>query len=393
MQLNDLGTEMKKLLPAVENRLRRFPPPIDHKEFETLCVDVFEYVLKERKIPILNKAHTRISTYGTSGDKQYGIDVRDPATLAVAQCKKEEVITPGKLQKELDKLFDYEKDVSHYFFVIKHDFVKTTLSDWVDDKNAEAQNERNDSTPYPCRPSIALPELHILGWDELRSYLGQSTFLLWKWQVCTPVGQNFHLEGLDVKALDLEVRRYNKKIDPAEDAPSLEAVHAFESLFETIYVDDLRAIGKSPLIHVGVINGIQSFLDAMKETYRVICTYDEAITKIDKRDLVVVEQGYQLLNDLARQKARIAAFPYLRNIRNSCRRLIQILTARGFSDWEPEFITDEFGEEHEVDGGTFLRYNFNIKKSRSNLGYTDPNEVTALTHKIVSEINDIKQYQ
>ena len=384
---------MNKLPPAVEDKLKRFQPPVDAKDFEKLCVDVFEYVLKSRKVRILNKSHSRISAYGTSGDKQFGIDVRDPATQAVAQCKKHEEITTKKLAGELKKLRSYDKDVSHYFFMIKQSDVKLSLSNWIEEQNAAAQNERGDATPYPCLPSVSLPELHILGWDEIRSYLGLSTFLLWKWQVEVPAGQNFHLDGLDIKELDYEVRRARTKINPKDIPPTLEAVHAIESLLSTIDVQALSLIGKGPLVHIDVIRGVEKFIDQLRDTYRAICTYDDAITKIDKRDLVVVEEGYQLLNNLARQKARISAYPYLRPILADCRKLLgHLLAYRGF-DWEPDFIKDEFGDEHEVSGETFLRHNFTDKYNHWGLAYTDPKEITVLTKRIISSIEIISAYQ
>lgn len=384
---------MYKLPPAVEDKLKRFQPPVDAKDFERLCVDIFEYVLKSRRIPILNRTHSRISAYGTTGDKQYGIDVRDPATQAVAQCKKYEEITTTKLRDELKKLRDYDKEVSHYFFMIKQPDVKVSLSNWIEKQNADAQAERDDSTPYPCLPSVALPELHILGWDEIRSYLGLSTFLLWKWQVAVPVGKNFHLDGLDIQELHYEVSRYRDKIDPKETPPTLEAVHAIESLLSTIDVQALSSIGTGPLVHIDVIRGVEKFIGALRETNRAVRTYSEAITKIDKRDLVVVEEGYELLNNLARQKARISAFPYLRRIVIDCRNLLGHLSAYGASEWEPDFIMDEFGEEHEVSGETFLRYNFTDKYPRWGVAYTDPKEIAILTKRIVSDIEVISVYQ
>ncbi|MBD8705303.1 MULTISPECIES: hypothetical protein [Pseudomonas] len=384
---------MNRLPPAVEDKLKRFQPPVDAKDFEKLCVDVFEYVLKARRIPILNRTHSRISAYGTSGDKQFGIDVRDPATQAVAQCKKHEDITTTKLGAELRKLEDYDKEVSHYFFMIKQPDVKVSLSNWIEEKNAAAQNERDDSTPYPCLPSVALPELHILGWDEIRSYLGLSTFLLWKWQVAIPAGQNFHLDGLDVQALDYEVRRFKEPIDPKKNPPTLEAVHAIESLLSTIDVQALALVGKDPLVHIDLIRGVEKFVDQLRETYSAIRTYSDAVTKIDKRDLVVVEEGYKLLNNLARQKARISAYPYLRPILIDCRNLLGHLSAEGGYQWEPDFITDEFDEQHEVSGQTFLRYNFSDRKPRWGLAYTDPKQIAALTKRIVSEIETISAYQ
>lgn len=384
---------MYKLPPAVEDKLKRFQPPVDAKDFEKLCVDVFEYVLKSRKIRILNKAHTRISAYGTSGDKQYGIDVRDPATQAVAQCKKHEEITTTKLRKELGKLEEYDKEVSHYFFMIKQSDVKLSLSNWIEKQNVEAQAEREDATPYPCLPSVALPELHILGWDEIRSYLGLSTFLLWKWQIAIPAGQNFHLDGLDVQELDYEVGRFKKKIDPKETPPTLEAVHAIESLLSTIDAEGLRSIGKTQLVHIDIIRGVEKFIEAVRETYKTVGTYHEAITKIDKRDLVVVEEGYHLLNNLARQKARISAFPYLRRIFADCKELLGYLNDWCAFEWEPEYIMDERDEAHEVPGETFRRYNFEEQNPSGGIAYTDPDEITALTKSIVREIRGLSAYQ
>lgn len=384
---------MFKLPPAVEDKLKRFQPPVDAKDFEKLCVDVFEYVLKSRKIRILNKTHARISAYGTSGDKQYGIDVRDPATQAVAQCKKLEEVTPAKLKKELVKLRGYGKEVSHYFFMIKQPEVKLSLSNWIEEQNVETQANRDDSTPDLRLPSVALPELHILGWEEIRSYLGLSTFLLWKWQVAVPVGKNFHLEGLDIQELDYEVGRFKERIDPKEIPPTLEAVHAFESLLSTVNIKGLKSIGKTPLVHIEVIRGVEKFIKALRETCKTVGTYHEAITKIDKRDLVVVEEGYQLLNDLARQKARIAAFPYLRTIFADCKDLLGYLNDWCAFEWEPEHIKDGRGEEHEVPGETFRRYNFENPNPRWGSAYTDPDEITALTKVIVRNIRAINAYQ
>lgn len=384
---------MNQLPSAVEDKLKRFQPPVDAKDFEKLCVDVFEYILKSRRIPILNKAHSRISAYGTSGDKQFGIDIRDPATQAVAQCKKHEEISAKKLDDELKKLREYDKEVSHYFFIIKQSDVKLSLSNWIEKQNTATQNERGNAIPYPCLPGVSLPELHILGWDEIRSYLSLSTFLLWKWQVAIPAGQNFHLDGLDIKELDYEVRRFKNKINPKEIAPTLEAVHAIESLLSTIDVQALNLIGKDPLVYIDVIRGVEKFIDQFDETYRVIQTYADAISKIDKRDLVVVEEGYQLLNNLAKHKARISAYPYLRPIFFDCQNLLRQLHSYGGFEWEPDFIEDEFGDEHEVSGSTFLRYNFTNKNPHWGLAYTDPKEIAMLTKKIVSAIEVISAYQ
>lgn len=384
---------MSGLLSSVENRLSKFQPPVDHKDFERLCVDVFEFILKARNIKILNKSHNRVHAHGTTGDKQYGIDVRDPATLAVAQCKKQVVITTTTLQSELKLLLGYEKEVSHYFFLISHPDVKKSLSDWVEKKNAKAKIEREDTTPFPCFPSIALPELHILGWDEIRNYLGQSTFLLWKWRVSIPVGQNFHLDGLDIDDLDREVGRFKDRIDPDETPLTQEAIDAIESLLSTIDIEQILSIGKGPLIDANVLFGINTFINELAETYRVICTYPDAIKKIDKRDLVVVEDGYLLLNDLARQKARISAYPYLRRILFDCRDLCRCLTQPGCSIWEPEEVTDEYGEKHSVDGETQLRFNFTKKNSTYyGIAYTDPKKVGVLAGNIVKGIRHLTSF-
>ncbi|EPA96800.1 MULTISPECIES: hypothetical protein [unclassified Pseudomonas] len=384
---------MSGLSSSVENRLSKFQPPVDHKEFERLCVDVFEFILKARNIKILSKLHNRVHAYGTTGDKQYGVDVRDPATMAVAQCKRQVDITTTTLQRELKLLMEYEKDVSHYFFLISHSDVKKSLSDWVEKKNTKAKAERDDSTPFPCLPSVALPELHILGWDEIRSYLGQSTFLLWKWQVSIPVGQNFHLDGLDINGLDREVRRFKDEIDPAETPLSQEAIDAIESLLSTIDIERILTIGAGPLIDVKVVNGIGTFINELAETYRVIRTYPEAIRKIDKRDLIVVEQGYSLLNDLARQKARISAYPYLRRILFACQALRWCLTRPECYMWEPEEVIDECGDQHVVDGVTQLRFNFTKKESTYyGIAYTDPKEVIKLTGKIVKGIRYLTSF-
>lgn len=120
------------MLPqSVENRLKRFHPPDDPKDFEKLCADVFEFIIKDYNLPILNVSHNRIKVNGVSGDGQAGVDIRDPATLAVGQCKKQQKIMPQDLQDELDLLMDYEEAVSNYFFLISHEGVRKTLSDWV----------------------------------------------------------------------------------------------------------------------------------------------------------------------------------------------------------------------------------------------------------------------
>lgn len=384
---------MSVLLSSVENRLSKFQPPVDPKDFERLCVDVFEFILKARHIKILSKSHDRVHAHGTTGDKQYGVDLRDPATMAVAQCKRQVQITTSTLQHELKLLMGYEKDVSHYFFLISHPDVKKSLSDWVENKNLKAQSEREDTTPFPCFPSVTLPELHILGWDEIRSYLGQSTFLLWKWQVSIPAGQYVHLDGLDIVSLDLEVRRFKDKIDPAETPLTHEAIDAIETLLSAIDIERILAIGTAPLIDVEVINGMDTFINEQAETYRVIRTYPEAIRKIDKRDLVVVEQGYALLNDLARQKARISAYPYLRRVLFDCQALRRCLMRDECFIWEPEEVTDEYGDKHVVDGVTQLRFNFTKKKtSYYGMAYIDPKEVIELAGNIVKGIRHLTEY-
>lgn len=377
---------------AVANRLDSFQPPVDPKDFEKLCVDVFEFILKAHKIPILNRSHNRIKAFGVSGDGQSGVDIRDPATLAVGQCKRQEVITKRHLERELELLLDYDEPVSHYFFLISRDGVKRSLIEWVDEQNLKSRAARAASTPYPCLPSVALPNLHILGWEEIRSYLGQSQFLLWKWQVSAPVGQHFHLESYDLSALDQYVRRHKMKVDSDVRISSLEILHAIESLTEHIDIKRLRSVGKSSLVDVEIIDDVSGFVQGMKDTFGVINKYDDAIAKIDKLDGVVAEEGYFLLNDLFKHKARIGAYPYLRRLFFDCRSLLRILNA--YESWEPHTEWAEYdGEWHELQDDQVRRYNFENKKPGCRPMYTNPKELSALVKKIAVELAAIRSYQ
>lgn len=381
------------MLPqSVENRLKRFHPPDDPKDFEKLCADVFEFIIKDYNLPILNVSHNRIKVNGVSGDGQAGVDIRDPATLAVGQCKKQQKIMPQDLQDELDLLMDYEEAVSNYFFLISHEGVRKTLSDWVKKKNRLADADRCDSTPYPCLPSVALPTLHILGWDEIRSYLGKSRFLLWKWKISFPIGNNAHLEALDLKSLQYQVRRARGRIDPEDERPSLEAIDGIESLLSNIDVDGVEEIGKDSLVSAAILQGITDFRSEVRDAVKAIATYDDAIEKIDKLDGVAVEKGYKLLNELMRQQARIAAYPYLRQIIIECRELMECLNSYGHWDWEPEVFEDGDGEWHEAPGDSHRRYNFDDENPGGGLPYTSRKKVRGLAKSVVREIKKLKEY-
>ncbi|MNR33416.1 hypothetical protein D3C85_1510870 [compost metagenome] len=100
-----------------------------------------------------------------------------------------------------------------------------------------------------------------------------------------------------------------------------------------------------------------------------------------------------LLNDLARQKARISAYPYLKGVLLACQALRWCLSRPECSIWEPEEVTDEYGDQHMVDGVTQWRFNFTKKKSTYyGIAYTDPKEVIELAGKIVKGIRYLTSF-
>lgn len=375
---------MRPLFRAMSSALEHFIPPKRGDGFEDLCLDVFEYVLKKRGIPLVGEGFSHMDARGVSGDDQAGIDILDPATLAVAQCKNQKVISPSNLQSEVEKLLLYDDGVSHYFFLISHERVRKSLQDWV--RNSNRKNLAGaDGVPLtPCRPAERLPKFHIVGWGELKGYLLESNFLMWKWGLAHPVIHQYpYLPALDVRFLVETIEAIkSRSINTLDRRESKDAVVA---MLRNVDLDALANIVVDEKVHREVFDNLGQLVDEWRQVLSVAKTYSTAVRDVDSRDPIIMEQGCALMNDLARYLPRMSVLLYLREICRASDELLKIFQDEESRDWE--WITVNVnGEEREVEGDSTLVFNFS-HTDWSNPYYVDPQRVERLVGEIVSRVD------
>ncbi|MFG0548920.1 hypothetical protein [Pseudomonas sp. yb_9] len=376
---------------AAEDRLKKFHHPVEARDFETLCEDVFEFVLQARNISVINPGCGRIGLYGKSGDSQHGIDIRDPATLSVAQCKKQRVISCKMLEAELEKLKGYKGGVSHYFFMVSEDFVGKTLIEWIEKQNALNIKRRRDSFKNACEPAVAMPELHIVGWNEIRGYLAQSTHLLWKWGFQVPPGCDFSFSPAELRGLAEVIESLEKPVDLANFSPNHETVDAIQSLISKADLVEIKKLGRQEIVDASVVDWLRKFVEELRKVFQVGQKFDEAMRKVKSRDLVVSKEGYLQLNELMLNKARLSAYPVLRGLYFNSKRLLRVLSEDGISLLEPEEIEGSEGVV-DVEGYSKLRFNFTKKGRYYGVYYTNPKIMVELASKVSKGLRGIKPY-
>ncbi|WP_141213422.1 hypothetical protein [Pseudomonas mandelii] len=371
---------MKPLFRALSSALEHLIPPKRGEGFEDLCLDVFEYVLKKRGIPLSGDCFANMDARGVSGDGQTGIDIWDPATLAVAQCKNQKDIYPSHLDAEAEKLLAYDDRVSHYFFLISHERVRRTLQDWVKITNQKNEHSNTEGGSLPCQPSERLPKFHIVGWGELKGYLLESNFLMWKWCLAHPVIHHYpYLPSLDIKFL---VESFEKTKVKSINTPSRrESKDAVAGMLRSIDIDALANIVTDGKVLRNVFDGLNQFVDEWRETLNVARTYSVAVEDIDSRDPIIMERGCSLMNELARHLPRISILRYLHEVYRACDDFLKVF--REEDSYAREYVTvEEHGEEREFEGDTTLLFNFSNTDWTSPY-YIDPKYVNGLLGKII----------
>lgn len=368
---------MKVLSKAVASKLNNYVAPKCGEGFESLCLDIFEHLLRKRGLPIIGEEYTRIVAHGVSGDMQGGVDIYDPATLAAAQCKNQARLSISHLDKELQKLQNFGKPVSHYFFLLGRDGVPKSLQSWVD----KANQHRGES-------GTVGPMLHIMGWQELKGYLFESNFLMWKWGVAHPVIYQYpYLPTLDVNFLSESIDALKNKLDMLPNRR--DSKDAVEGLLRSVDVDGLGKLVADGKVGREVFAGLEYFIQAFKQALLVYKTYTNAVRDVDSQDPIIMEQGFALMNDLARYLPRISVLRYLGAIYKASKELLNVFSDEDSYAWEL-VVVEYQGQEVEEEGDTTLLFNFEHEDWTSPY-YVDPRRVGVLIQDIVEGVRHARQ--
>lgn len=378
---------MKPLRRSIQSSIHNITPPESDPEFEDICLDLFKFILKDHNVKIHNKISPNYTTYkGTKGDRQYGFDIKCKASLAVAQCKLVEDLYPGDLEKELKKLQKYKGVVSHYFFLISNDRVKSSLQDWVDQKNNETEEKANEDKRFPVEPAVRLPWFHIIGWTEIRNYLLESTLLSLKWGALQSLTNKYpYLHGLDINRLKIAVENIYQT---SESLSCSKAISGCESLTSQLNHDEISQLGRSSRISLFTLNGVSNFIKLYEEAHKIAQTYHSTLKKLDSEDPITYEEGLCQLNTLSFYSARIFALQYLRKAYHAAFDLNDIL----FRD-EGYYYEETYGEECE--GGFdefptgYLLFNFSNPDGNDGPWYINPTSVKESAFTIAKMLQSI----
>lgn len=381
---------MKMLSKAVASRLENFVAPKRGEGFEDLCLDVFEHVLSKQKLPIIGEPYTRIVAHGVSGDEQGGVDIYDPATRAAAQCKNQKKIHVSHLEEEVRNLQRFGKPVAHYFFLLARDAVPKTLQEWVDKTNQRSASALADDTDTEGAAGAAGPMLHIMGWSELKGHLFARNFLMWKWGVAHPVIHQYpYLPTLDVSFLAETMDALRNKLNTLPNRR--DSKDAVVGLLRSVNPDGLINLVSDSKVEREVFDGLQEFVDEFWRVYRVAKTYSVAVSDVDSRDPIIMEQGFALMNDLARHLPRISVLRYLLPVCRASETLLGLFGDEDSYAWE-QVVFEQGGLEFEDDGNTTMKFNFDSKRQDWDRPYyVDPEHVAGLIKRVVEGVERARQ--
>ncbi len=375
---------------AISSKLENFVAPKRGDGFEDLCLDLFSHVLSKVGLPIIGGPYTRIVARGVSGNLQHGVDIYDPATLSAAQCKNQATVTISQLEDELRKLEGFGKPVAHYFFLLGREGVPTSLQDWVDEANQRRAEAVVENPSTAAEGLVASPMLHILGWPELKAYLFESNFLMWKWGVAHPVIHQYpYLPTLDVKFLTDTMEALNAKVDmPLSRRESKDAV---AGLLRTVDEDGLTNLIADSRVEKEVFDGLGEFIAQFQRVLDVAKTYSLAVTDVNSQDPIVMEQGFASMNDLARYLPRMSALRYLRQVYLASRALLRVFEDEDSYAWDTVEVEHQ-GQMIDVEGDTTLLFNFDPEQQDwTSPYYVDPEHVAGLIKRIVDGVKLARQ--
>lgn len=379
---------MKMLSSAVASKLDNYVAPKCGEGFEDLCLDIFEHVLSKGGFRIIGAPYARMAAHGVNGDSQEGVDIYDPATMAAAQCKNKEDTSIPHLEKEFQKLKDFGRPVSHYFFLLGRDGVPKKLQEWVTRENQRSASLQLGYSKAAIGYGGGCPMLHIMGWREIKAYLFKSNFLMWKWGVAHPVIHQYpYLPTLDVGFLAETMEALDNRLDVLPDRR--DSRDAVEGLLRPVNIDDMVNLVRDGKVASQVFAGLHHFIETFQKVLRVYRTFDVAVKDVDSQDPIIMEQGFSLMNDIARYLPRISVLGYLRIVYRASRELLKLFQDEQSYIWEPVTVVYQ-GEEREVDGDTTLLFNFD-QEDCSQPYYIDPSEVDRLIRVIVDGVRRARQ--
>jgi hypothetical protein len=381
---------MKPLRRSLQSSIHNHQPPESDPEFEDICLDLFELILKNHDVKIHNRISPTYITYkGTKGDKQYGFDIKCKSSLAVAQCKLVKDLHPSDLEQELQKLLNYKGVVSHYFFLISNDRVKSSLQKWVDEKNSKTEERAQKDKRFPVEPAIRLPWFHIIGWTEIKNYILESTLLTLKWGVLEGLTNKYpYLQGLEIDKIQLAIKNIELT---SESLPCSKAISGCESLTNSLMPDEILQLGRESKIHFNTLEGISNFLQLYDEAYNISQTYNNTLKKLDSEDPITYEDGLDQLNTLSRYSARILALQHLRQPYFAARKLNKIL----FIDEDysyPETFTQDYEDGFDEIPTGYLVFNFSNPEELSPPWYINPTTVQESASILAEALKNLHAY-
>ncbi|HBO1242292.1 TPA: hypothetical protein ACGJWA_005485 [Pseudomonas aeruginosa] len=380
---------MKMLSKAVSSRLENFVAPKRGEGFEDLCLDIFEHVLRKGGVSVVEGTHQRILAHGVSGDSQNGVDIYDPATFAAAQCKNQANLNVSDLEKEMKKLEGFERPVSHYFFMLGREGVPKVLQAWVDKANKRRiEDARSRDLGAVSEGSVAGPMLHIMGWHELRAHLFESNFLMWKWGVAHPVIHQYpYLPTLDVAFLAETGEALSKKVNLLPNRR--DSRDAVEGLLRSVDVEGLANLVADAEVEREVFAGLEAFIQEFRHAAAISRTYQAAVRDVDCWDPIIMEQGFAMMNDLARYLPRISVLRYLLKVYKACKELLDVFRDEDSFAWA-QVVVEYQGMEIEEDGDTTMLFNFE-HQDWSSPYFVDPEHVGGLVKDIVEGVRSARQ--
>ncbi len=298
------------------------------------------------------------------------------------QCKLVKDLYPSDLNEEIIKLKKYSGAVSYYFFLISSERVKSSLQDWVDERNKETEEILRKEKRFPVSPDICLPWIFILGWTEIKSYLLENTLLCMKWGALDGLAARYpYLQGLDIERLDCAIKNLKSG---SKLAPCSVTISGGRSLTYQLDIEALRQLGSIPRVSLSILRGLDDFVRLFDDSHNVAQTYGETLQKLGSEDPITYSEGIHQLNLISYHSARIFALPSLRRAYHAAQYLLRTLNQEGFFYDEFDTYDDEQGY-YEIYTGSRI-YNFVNSNEDDPPWYIAPAPIQKEVLKLVKEL-------
>ncbi|WP_317659331.1 hypothetical protein [Pseudomonas sp. KU43P] len=309
------------------DNIRNIGAPESPYAFERFCVDAFPLVQEHFGIEKKPQFHNWLSSgYGKNGDSQFGVDVFDYSSFATGQCKSGQSLQASELIEDLEKLKGFPRPISDHFFLLATTQTPKKIQELVIERNEELDWKLQQlGQVLPSTPSILMPRLHVLNWEELKSILSRDFFLAAKWGF-QPYGNLYkHLNEVDIKEVESAVMTTSCCIPAGGGGKSSSVLAAILNITAPLKTEDIKRIGSENRVSTYTVYGLNEFLNNIRNAVAYAQSFREIAPNLGSADRAARHEALEKLDSLVVHQGRIQAIKYLRRLGRAVKKLYSIL--------------------------------------------------------------------